>query len=169
MSTINLPLRLTARVLIVKSGRICLGRVWNDLGRIAHYTFPGGGVEEGDTHVSTLKKECLEKVGIAIHQIEKLDLVVTVRHPMGSPNHKQIWGGSITHYYKAEWERYDHTQRNAVGDAMHYTWELPNNALKVIRSGPVNPANDALIEAIQVITEMRPSGRLQVVPQQAAR
>jgi ADP-ribose pyrophosphatase YjhB (NUDIX family) len=146
----ELPLRVTARVVIVKNGRICLGRVWNEHGRIAHYCFPGGVVERGATMIQTLQQESLEKVGMRLRNIEKLPLVTETVTADHAPLQDKLYRGTVIHYFRAEWDRYDNTLRNAVSDAMHYTWELPRSALRIIEAGPRDPLNDSRIQAMRM-------------------
>lgn len=146
----SLPLRPVARVVIMKNGKLCLGRVWNEHGRLGYYTFPGGGVEPGDTQLATIMKKSLEEVGMVINNIRKLDLVVDARHPMGTAERNQRWGGTSTQYFVADWERYDYTQRGQSAELMHYTWEKPAKAIGIINAGPDVAFNDIRIQAIEL-------------------
>lgn len=48
-----------------------------------YYKLPGGGVEEGEDHITALKRECLEEIGCDIEVVEELGTVLEYRKMYG--------------------------------------------------------------------------------------
>ena len=57
--------RLAARGIILKDDKILMifSKFYND------YTFPGGGVENGEDEVLALKRECVEEAGVLVENV----------------------------------------------------------------------------------------------------
>jgi 8-oxo-dGTP pyrophosphatase MutT (NUDIX family) len=57
--------RLAARGIILKDDKILMiySRFYND------YTFPGGGVENGEDEILALKRECVEEAGVEVENV----------------------------------------------------------------------------------------------------
>lgn len=57
--------RLAARGIVLKDTQILMiySKFYND------YTFPGGGVENGEDEILALKRECIEEAGVIIQNI----------------------------------------------------------------------------------------------------
>lgn len=59
-------MRERVRAIIIHDGKICLiGRV--KIGLPKYWAFPGGGVEENESHNIALKRECMEELGFDIY------------------------------------------------------------------------------------------------------
>lgn len=58
--------RLAARGIILKEDKILMiySKFYND------YTFPGGGVENGEDEILALKRECIEEAGVEIKNVK---------------------------------------------------------------------------------------------------
>jgi 8-oxo-dGTP pyrophosphatase MutT (NUDIX family) len=144
----HLPLRMVARVIIKKEGRILLGQVRVN-GMTVCYNFPGGGVEENHTAEETVAKESLEEVGVVITNIRPLGVNLPAEHPMGKKR-EHLFRGTDNHYYVADFVRYDKSQLNSEGDEMPFTWERPEGAIQRMEAKP-DPFNAIRILAIQAL------------------
>lgn len=140
----HLPFRPVARAIIHHDGKILLGK--SSYNGKTFYTFPGGGVEKGDTVEETITKECLEEVGVKVKNIQHLGVNLAAEHPMGVKREK-LFKGTDNHYYSAEFAGYDKRSLNSEGDALIYTWETPVSAIKLIKQTD-DPFNEVRIKAI---------------------
>ena len=55
-------LRKAVRAVIMKNGKVALAQSLKE----GFYKFPGGGIEEGETHLETLCRETLEELGLTV-------------------------------------------------------------------------------------------------------
>lgn len=58
------PIRPAVRAVIVKSGKVLLVKLKDKSGDF--FVLPGGGQKHGETMVETVRRECLEELGISI-------------------------------------------------------------------------------------------------------
>lgn len=67
-------MRETARGIVFKDGGIVLiHRIKQKEGKIKeYYVFPGGGIEEGETHNEAVIREVLEETGITVKPIKEI-------------------------------------------------------------------------------------------------
>ena len=73
---IELSTRPTVRAVIFNDNKeICI-RTKTDSG---FYFLPGGGIEENETPIEALKRECLEEAGCSINNIQKIGTVIEYR------------------------------------------------------------------------------------------
>lgn len=149
----QLPLRPVARILIVKDGKICLAQVRDDHGKLVCYNFPGGGVDNGDNHEETCRKEALEEVGIIVKNIRPIGLEVPAEHPMGKKR-EHLYRGTNNIYFTGEYVGEDKTHLNSEGDEMKFTWEIPSKAIRLIKTGPPDAFNDVRIAAIEAYIKL---------------
>lgn len=144
----HLPLRMVARVLIMKDDHLLLGKKWDAAGNL-YYNFPGGGVEEGDSAEETVQKEALEEVGVQVRNIRPLNVHLEAEHPMGSKR-EHLFRGTDNHYFVADFVRYDTSKLNSEGDEMPVIWVTPFTALRLIKQTD-NPFNVIRIQAIHAL------------------
>lgn len=154
MQTTNkLPLREVARVIIAKNGKICLGKVIDEQGKLVCYNFPGGGIDNGDSHEETCRKEALQEVGILVGNIRPTGLAHAAEHEMGKKR-AHLYRGTNNVYYAGDYEGEDKTHLNSEGDEMPYSWETPDNAIRLIQYGPANEFNEVRINAIKAFKKL---------------
>lgn len=149
----QLPLRPVARVIIVKNGKICLGKVIDEHGKLVCYNFPGGGIDNGDSAEETCRKEALEEVGIVVKNIRPTGMEHAAEHPMGKKR-EHLYRGTNNMYYAGDYDGEDKTRLNSEGDQMPFSWETPDNAIKMIEAGPESVFNVVRIDAIKAFKKM---------------
>jgi len=79
--------RIRARAIIIHEGKII--SMYRERQGDVFYTFPGGGIEKGETIEDCVKREVFEEFGIVIKPLKKVYIC-----------ENQI---SISHYFLAEW------------------------------------------------------------------
>lgn len=147
--TKDLPLRLIARVLIIKDGNVCLGEKRDAAGTLISYSFPGGGVEKGQTMETALAEESMQEVGILIQNIEDMGIDVSLKHVLAVKSRNEHYSGTRTRYFKAQFAGEDLSKYNTEGDAMNVKWVTPTEAIALIEAGPVSQFNAIRINALQ--------------------
>ncbi|MED4730742.1 NUDIX domain-containing protein [Aneurinibacillus migulanus] len=60
-----MKVRTSAKALIVQNNKVLLIKMRDDRG--IYYIMPGGGQEHGETLPQTLRRECLEELGMDVH------------------------------------------------------------------------------------------------------
>ncbi|MBQ8293471.1 MAG: GNAT family N-acetyltransferase [Bacilli bacterium] len=94
----NRFIREAVRAVIIKDGKVALVKSLKE----KHYKFPGGGIEENETHIDTLIRETKEETGLVIKSstIKKCGLIHEIR--------KSIYNDDVfeqkSYYYFAEVE-----------------------------------------------------------------
>jgi 8-oxo-dGTP pyrophosphatase MutT (NUDIX family) len=66
--------RHAARAVIFNGSKIALMHVKG----VGYYKLPGGGIDEGETNIEALKRECLEEVGASIGEIKKVGEIIEI-------------------------------------------------------------------------------------------
>ncbi len=79
------PIRNSAKAIIIHQGKLLLTKNKDNDGFF--YLFPGGGQEHGEVLKETLKRECIEELGV---QVEVQDLVY-VREYIGKNHEFAAW------------------------------------------------------------------------------
>ncbi|MGG4047063.1 NUDIX domain-containing protein [Paenibacillus favisporus] len=79
------PIRNSAKAIIIQQGKLLLTKNKDNDGFF--YLFPGGGQEHGEVLKETLKRECIEELGV---QVEVQDLVY-VREYIGKNHEFAAW------------------------------------------------------------------------------
>lgn len=74
-------LRRAVRAVVVKNGRVALVKSLKE----GFYKFPGGGIEQGETHIDTLVRETLEEVGLTLKKetVKELGRIYEIRRSIG--------------------------------------------------------------------------------------
>ena len=62
--------RVSCRAVIVDEGKVVA--MYREKKDRVYYTFPGGGINEGETELECVKRECLEEFGIVVEPMNKL-------------------------------------------------------------------------------------------------
>lgn len=62
--------RKSTRAVILKNGKVAL--MYREKNGRKYYTFPGGGIENGESEEDCVKRECLEEFGIVVRPLNKL-------------------------------------------------------------------------------------------------
>jgi ADP-ribose pyrophosphatase YjhB (NUDIX family) len=68
----NIPIRNSAKAIIIRDGCVLLIRINDDDGE--WFVLPGGGQHFGESLPETVRRECLEEIGVEV-QVEELRLV----------------------------------------------------------------------------------------------
>lgn len=123
--------RPCVRVIIVNDDKILLG-YWMKGDEVVNYTFPGGGIEEGDTVEETAIKECLEEVGILITDVKQLGLKVTYEKEFSNPERAKLYRGLEDTWCVATFKKTDTSVYNKEDDALSFIWEKPSKAIDLI-------------------------------------
>lgn len=91
-------IREVVRVIIVKNKRIALVKSLKE----NHYKFPGGGIEDGESHINTLTRETKEEIGLIIklNSVKECDFIHEVRKSIYSDDAFE----QKSYYYFAEVE-----------------------------------------------------------------
>ena len=82
-----------ARAIIVENGKLLTFKRNKD--HKIYWVLPGGGVEEGETIEQTLKRECMEELGVDVEVQEKLFEYVYAHEKFG-PQHEDFYHCVIT-------------------------------------------------------------------------
>ena len=144
------PYRPCVRILIVKGDKILLGDKIID-GKFVGYEFPGGGVEKDDDHEETVKKECLEEVGIEVDHVRPIGLVFAFGPNFLNKERQKIFKGGIDTWYMCEYVRKDHELLNIEGDKLPYQWVYPEEAIKMINKTPKSDYNPARLTVLSMV------------------
>jgi 8-oxo-dGTP pyrophosphatase MutT (NUDIX family) len=66
--------RHAARAVIFDGQKIALMHVK----KVGYYKLPGGGIDDGESNISGLKRECMEEVGASVDQIKEIGKIVEI-------------------------------------------------------------------------------------------
>lgn len=89
--------REVVRALVLdECGRVAIHSLERDdkFGKIDYYETPGGGVDEGETFIEAVKRECREEIGYDIEIVTEIGEVDDAYNLIGRQNHN--------HYYLAK-------------------------------------------------------------------
>ena len=142
------PLRKCVRVIVRKGNKIFLGKRLRKNGEFICYDFIGGGVEENETMEEAVTKECLEEIGIRVHNIHALRVVDAQYFVLPNPERAKIYAGGEDHYFLADYLCKDDRLHGKEGDAMPYLEVTPAEAIELIKNGPASDYNPARLEAL---------------------
>ena len=138
--------RPSVRVIIIKDNKICLCKDISKEGIFTNYSFPGGGIEGNDDHIETVKKECLEEVGVAVKDIRFLNIVDERKGEFYYGERAKLFNGVIDYYYLAYYDKIDKKLFNIEGDGKEFEWITTEEAIQKIKTGPVSQFNGKRIE-----------------------
>lgn len=145
--------RKCVRVIVIKGNQILLGKKFIK-GKFVCYEFPGGGVEQGDTFEQTVIKECLEEVGIQVKNVQSLGLYKKYDIDYPDPERAKLFKGGEDNWYMAEYLQTNKKDYGADNDALPYSWEKFDKAVKMIKEGPESEYNPARFEAIERVKDI---------------
>lgn len=128
----DFEIRDRIEVLITKDDRVCVAW-WKGIKTAENICFPGGGVEEGDTHEQTAVKECLEEVGIQIKNIRYLGIREKGTTVFSTVKEGLEKYGAETFVYTAEYEDVNMKVFNIEGDGMEYEWLTIDQAIELMK------------------------------------
>ena len=117
------------------------------------YGFPGGGVESGETLKEAAIKECLEEVGISIHNVVELGLVTTCDFEYSQPDRAKLYKGSEDNWCYAEYKKLDESEHNTEGDAAPVIWESIDVAISLLERTSEPKFSTAPIKVLSYIGE----------------
>ena len=140
--------RKCVRVAITKGDKVLLGKKIID-GKFVGYEFPGGGVEEGDSLEETVKKECLEEVGISVTNIKHLGISFKYEVNYPNPERAKLYKGGEDTWFSCEFVKFNKELHGIEGDSLPYTWETVPNAINLIKKGPESEYNRPRLEALE--------------------
>ena len=126
----NRGYRPCVRVIIIKGKEILLCKRLEGK-EIKNYTFPGGGIEEGETIEESVVKECLEEVGVLVNNVQELGLKHRYEKEFDKPERAKLYRGIEDIWCVADFERIEKKLYGSQNDAMTYTWETPKKAIEL--------------------------------------
>jgi 8-oxo-dGTP pyrophosphatase MutT (NUDIX family) len=126
--------RKQVRIIIVKNDMILLGEKYKN-SKFNNYSFPGGGVDEGDTPEETVIKECLEEVGIEVDSVLSLGITMRYEH-LTNPERAKIYRGGEDTWYICKFKNFDSKLLGSQGDSFVYSWETVDKAIELIHQAP---------------------------------
>lgn len=86
------------------------------------WMFPGGGVEQGETPLDALKKECLEEAAVAIKHIERYKTNPVIREIYTRKDIDEDFTHTHTIYYACQFSNMDYSQFGNDGDGARIIW-----------------------------------------------
>lgn len=128
----TIPQRERVEVLITRDDRVCVAW-WRGVKVAANICFPGGGVEDGDTHEQTVIKECLEEVGIQVKNIQYLNIREKGTTVFSNVDEGLEKFGCETFVYTAEFDEVNMKVFNVEGDGMEYEWVTIPQAIALMK------------------------------------
>lgn len=145
--------RKCVRIIITKGDKVLLGKkIINS--EFVGYEFPGGGIEEGHSLEETVRKECLEEVGIKVTNITSLDIQFKYDVNYPNPERAKLYRGGEDTFFTAEFVSFDKKLHDSEGDALPYTWETIPNAIKLISNYKNSIYTPIRIEALNKISSL---------------
>ncbi|MBQ8425395.1 MAG: NUDIX domain-containing protein [Clostridia bacterium] len=79
--------RVSCRAIIIDRDKLVA--MYREKNNKVYYTFPGGGINEGESETECVKRECLEEFGIIVVPVRKLFILEDAK--------------TIQHYYLCNW------------------------------------------------------------------
>ena len=155
--------RPSVRVVILKNNKICLCKDINKEGVFTNYSFPGGGIEDNDNHIVTVKKECLEEVGIVVKDIQFLDIIDDRKGEFYHGERAKLFNGVIDYYYLAYFDKIGKKLFNTEGDGKKFEWLAIEDAIQKIKTGPVSKFNEKRIEVLLKVKQLILSSRKSLI------
>ncbi len=129
----NRPYRECVRVIIFHKDKILLGKKTLDDGLVTRI-FPGGGIEDDDTQEETVKKECLEEVGILVKGITYLNLETKFDFVYDNPERAKKFRGGQDYWYAARFDKMDKSLFDVEGDKLPANWMSVEEAVELIKN-----------------------------------
>lgn len=145
--------RQCVRIIITKGDKVLLGKKFiND--EFVGYEFPGGGIEEGYSLEETVRKECLEEVGIKVTNITSLGIQFKYDVNYPNPERAKLYRGGEDTFFTAEFVSFNNKLHDSEGDALPYTWETIPNAIKLISNYKNSIYTPIRIEALNKVVSL---------------
>lgn len=138
--------RDTVRVIIRKGNQVLLGERKHDT-RIVH-SFPGGGIEYGETVEQAAIKECLEEVGVKIENVVKFGYEIKFPFAFQSPERDKKYKGVNNIWVMAEFVKVDKSEFDMEGDGFPYAWVSIEEAERRIKKDDPTTHTEQRLEAI---------------------
>jgi 8-oxo-dGTP pyrophosphatase MutT (NUDIX family) len=141
-----LPYRDRVEVIIHKDGKILVTKNVDKKTGETYYGFPGGGTD-GKSETKTGKEESLEEVGVRVKNLVNTNVIHKQEGGMSKKDDRHLkFRGSITKWYKADFDKVDKSVFGRDGDGRDYTFKSPQEALQALSRGKymVSPRLDAL-------------------------
>lgn len=129
----NRGYRRCVRVIVIRGNKILVSKRIRD-NEFKNYTFPGGGIEEGDTIQESAVKECLEEVGILVDNVRELGLKHRYDMEFDKPERAKLYRGTEDIWCIADYVKVDKKLFGSENDAMSSTWETPKSAMDLFLS-----------------------------------
>lgn len=124
MNIVAANLRQKVEVVIInKDGLICMCPPSN---KRRYWTIPGGGIDEGETHVDAAIRECLEEVGIMVKNVRSLNFSKVFMNITRAT--QEGYDGGESHFYVADFSHYDTSLFDSAGDGRNITWQTLGQA-----------------------------------------
>ena len=123
----------TVRAVILRDGRMAMQRSGK-----GEYKIPGGGVEDGESHLQTLLREVREETGLLVRPdtVREIGEIVEMREDVFCPRQKYVCY-SYFYFCGVEDETVaTHMTDSEIAKGFHPVWETPEEIVRV---------NDALL------------------------
>ena len=146
--------RQCVRIVIRKENMILLGKKIIN-GEFVCYEFPGGGIEDNNTIEQTVIKECLEEVGILVHNVRSLDINMSYEIDYPNQERAKLYRGGIDKWQVCEYVKIDISSYNSEGDKLPFEWVTINEAKRLIKSGPSSIYNSTRLEALDKVSNLK--------------
>lgn len=110
------------------------------------YKLPGGGVEQGETKVQTVKREILEEIGCEIKNIKELPTIIEYKNLMDTI---QISYCFVAKVHKNTHEL--HLTKQEAKAGIEINWISLNRAIQLVKSQKMNNYNGKFVKRRSLI------------------
>lgn len=131
-------MRVKVEVLVVLNGQVGVCKPTKERG---WYTFPGGGVDAGETLEDAGIRECLEEIGIEVTGMKSLECSQEFHHAVPGKNSE-----SCFHFYTAMFRRVNESMLDCEGDAREIEWLDLEDAVMKFSASDFDQARIAALE-----------------------
>jgi hypothetical protein len=152
------PLRECIRIIVYREsdGKILMGERRDKKGNLLLTTFPGGGIEDGETPSDAAKKECLEELGAKIKDVLDLGIGYVALFQADYKNKERAakYRGQNNKFYSALYAGKSDKLYNTEGDGMVPIFVTFEEALKRLGDNKAYSGYKATVEAIEKVRDI---------------
>ena len=125
------PTRRRIEVLVMRGGKVLVAKYYRKTTDEEFYSFPGGGIEDGETGEEAVRRELLEEIGIDVRNVKDLNLVMDFPPPYFITNYK--YDKVITEWYKADYAGENDSRLGVANDrSIEHLWLDKKTALRYV-------------------------------------
>jgi 8-oxo-dGTP pyrophosphatase MutT (NUDIX family) len=110
------PVRRRVEILVMKGGKVLVGKYLRFTTGEHFHSLPGGGIEEGEDAKETVRREILEEAGIKVKNIRDLNIMIESPPPSFIPNYR--YSKVVTEWYACDYDGEDLDRFNSARDGM---------------------------------------------------